>query len=176
MTMPQLGLIQQDDAVFSPDGTLRYWLTRELGGLRTLSICGLNPSIANREKNDPTVRKEIGFAKRWGCGRLVKVNARAYIATDPKDMKRAMKAGVDVVGPDNADYVKRAAIAARDSGGIFVVAWGANLEDPTLQRAYYQIIRLYVMPMCLGTNHDGSPVHPLYIPYERELVEWTCPP
>lgn len=168
-----------DTARFSKCGTYRFSLTRELGGTRTLGIIGLNPSVATADKDDPTIRKECGFAKRWECGRLVKGNANAYIATDPDDMMKAHKRGVDVigglVGNDMAIIVLCADVVASD--GILLVAWGANLADyPGRQEFLAKVIAgTGAAPMCLGTNKDGSPVHPLYIPYTRELRKWECP-
>lgn len=161
-----------DTARFSSCGAYRYELTRELGGDRPLVICGLNPSIATADKNDPTIRKEIGFARLWGCGRLVKVNAYAFIATDPKDMKRAWKTGVDIVGPENDYYIRNAIDLARACRGIFLAAWGRNIR-PERQLELARIVGPDAL--CLGANQDGSPVHPLYIPYERQLVPWSCP-
>ncbi len=50
-------------AVISPDGFYRYSLTRVWDNLRPLVVFNLlNPSTADAERNDPTVRKTIGFA------------------------------------------------------------------------------------------------------------------
>lgn len=171
--MTQLNLDgRADTAHFSPCRTYRYSLTRELGGTRPLLVCGLNPSIATATKNDPTVRKEIGFAKLWGCGRLVKVNAYAFVATDPKDMKRARKRGVDVVGPENDATIARLVDEAVAQDGIILVAWGQNIET-TRQAEISYVFGDHAM--CLGVNEGGSPEHPLYVPYARELQHWSCP-
>jgi hypothetical protein len=165
-------------AVFSPCRTYRYRLTRELDGRRPLVICGLNPSTATAELNDATIRRELGFAKRWGCGRLVKVNAYAFRATDPKVMLRAAKTGVDIVGPENDRCIVDAIRDAMVADGIILAAWGANI-DPVRQAALSLMLSVRTMtnsfPVCLGVNKDGSPVHPLYVPYDREPVPWRCP-
>ncbi len=164
-----------NQAIFSDDEVYRWLLTRELGGKRTLGVIGLNPSIANLERNDPTVRREIGFAEYWGCGRLVKTNAYGFIATDPKVMKRAAKAGTDVVGVDNDMHIRRMIAEVQLTDGILLVAWGRNI-DPIREREIALILRFsHATPMCLGIDkHDGSayPQHPLYLPYERELRPW----
>lgn len=53
-------------AEFSINGVHRYWLTRGLGGVRPLVVCGLNPSTADAEVDDNTIRKEMKFARSWG--------------------------------------------------------------------------------------------------------------
>lgn len=166
----------QDVAVFSPDEVYRYWLTRELGGEVPLVCCGLNPSTADATRNDPTVRKDIGFAKRWGCGRVIKVNAYGYRATLPADMKRARKNGVDIVGPDNDQYLRRAFELAVETGGKILVAWGVNI-DPARQCEIAELLAATpgAVPWTLKRNDNGTPSHELYIPYETPLVPWHCP-
>lgn len=162
-------------ANISPCGVYRYMLTRELGGERVLAAFGLNPSKATAELDDNTIRKDMGFARRWGCGRLIKPNAYAYRATDPNDMKRARKSGVDVIGPENDEAIRGALELVRTWKGILLVAWGNHIE-PKRQRDLASIIRYAgVTPMCLGTNGNGTPVHELYQPYERELRGWVHP-
>lgn len=164
-----------DIAIFSDDQIYRWWLTRELGGERTLVAIGLNPSTATAETNDPTIRKDIGFAKLWGCGRIVKGNAYGYRATDPANMKRARKAGVDVVGFDNDRYLMDMITAAKHGGGVVLVAWGNHIEPDRQRHLARMFDHVGVTPMCLGTNKNRTPVHELYQPYDRALVAWSCP-
>lgn len=164
---------REDTAVFSPCGTYRYSLTRELGGERVCAFCGANPSVATAVKNDQTVSKDVGFATRWGCGRLVKVNAHAYIAQEPEDMYAAAKAGVDVIGPDNDAAIRAAVIAVRETNGLFVLASGNIIAIERVDQVL-AIVREVggVTPWCLGTNKNGTPGHELYLSYETPLVEY----
>jgi Protein of unknown function (DUF1643) len=61
----------EQNAVISACGRYRYLLTRQVasGGRRTTFIM-LNPSTADASNDDPTIRRCIGFAQRWGCGQL----------------------------------------------------------------------------------------------------------
>lgn len=165
-----------DSAVFSPCGVYRYELTRELdleGNPRPLVICGLNPSTATADDDDRTIARESDFAIRWGFGRLVKVNAYGFIDKSPKVMWAAKKRGVDVIGPDNDAAIARAIRLAHDHSGLFLVAWGRNIERDR-QLALAALIG--DIAMCIKTNLDGTPIHPLYQPKTSTPIPWSCPP
>ena len=58
-----------------------YRFVLELAGDHPLIAVGLNPSTANEEHPDPTVRKMIGFAERAGYDGLVILNLSSERAT-----------------------------------------------------------------------------------------------
>jgi len=60
---------------------------------------GLNPSTADETKDDPTIRRCINYAKRWGYSGLCMTNLFALRATKPA----VMKANPGPVGREN-DY------------------------------------------------------------------------
>lgn len=162
------------DAEFSPDRSHRLYLRREWTEGPPLVAIGLNPSIAGADIDDATIVKLFGFASRWGCGSLTMLNAATYVATDPKDLLRAKKSGVTIVDADNDRRIALHATEAHCHGGIVLPCWGGRLGDvdPYRQLVLWELIRAF-FPRCLGFNKDRSPVHPLYIPYERPLVAWT---
>lgn len=70
-------------AVISPDGVYRYRLDRELPTQletrsRTVCFVMLNPSTADADQDDPTIRRCLGFAETWGYDKLVVVNLFGY--------------------------------------------------------------------------------------------------
>ncbi len=72
-------LLIKRSAVISDCGHYRLRLDRVWDDrLPPMVICGLNPSTADGEKDDPTIRREMGFARRENCGALVKVNLAAF--------------------------------------------------------------------------------------------------
>jgi hypothetical protein len=155
-------------AVLSPDGRYRYHLSRSIpgGGRRVATFVMLNPSTADHEVDDPTIRKCVGYCQRWGCGKLHVVNLFAVRATDPADMR---KAG-DPAGPENREWVRRAVEMA--SGGVVVCAWGVHGAHRGQDEAVRSWIASLCQPMCLGITKDGHPRHPLYLPYTAELVPY----
>lgn len=149
------------ETIFSPCRAYRYTLWREFdldqrGGYAM--FIGLNPSTADEVQDDPTIRRCIGFAKRWGYGALCMTNLFAYRAIDPLDMKRHPHP----VGPENEQHLVRCAAEA----GVVVAAWGTH--------GYFMARGREVSTMlddlhCLGVTKDGSPKHPLYLPKNAEL-------
>ena len=156
-------------AVISECGRFRYELVRRWGDGPLLEFIMLNPSTADARFNDPTIRRCIAFAKAWGYGGIVVRNLYAYRATNPADL------GViaDPIGPENRDYL------SRTDADCTIVAWGAhpaavcwwNGYPFGWQRTVIQRPALF----CLGTNANGSPKHPLYVPASRTPTRWENP-
>lgn len=157
---------------FSDDELYRYALTRDLsayGGRGTLMSIGLNPSTATADEDDPTVAKECRYAIAWGFAHFVKTNAYAWRDTDPAKMFAAQQRGIDIVGEDNASWL-RWAIRAADQ---VLVAWGGKIE-PARQIAIAAMLA-DVAPVCVKINVDGTPSHTCYAPNSAQRVPWRLP-
>ena len=157
------------DADISDDGVYRYWLARRLAmGERAVAFVGVNPSTANATTDDPTIRKCVGFAQRWGFDWLYMLNLCAFRATDVRALKRVD----DPVGPLNWERLT----ALLQKCEVVVAAWGreSKLPNPTA-RTYASRILMRGETRCLGQNDDGSPKHPLYIPYDQPLLYLHSP-
>lgn len=155
-------------AIFSPCGRYRYMLTRTLveDGTGYVNFILLNPSTADAEQDDPTIRRCIGFAQDWGYSSLVATNLFAYRATSPKDMKSQR----DPVGPENDYHILNAHLAADQ----VILAWGNH--GLHLRRAQAVIKQLSPLLYCLGTTRQGQPVHPLYQPRSAKPVIYGAKP
>jgi len=158
------------ETVFSPCGQYRYLLSEVWDdSLPMLTWVLFNPSIAGttaigRVLADPTWRKGRGFSERLGYGGQVFANAYAYIATDPKKLKRD---GYPV-GPENDAYIAKA--CAMGDGKV-VCAWGALGRGLVRPAKVLALIRTAgYTPMSLGTTSDGLPRHPLMLNYATELA------
>ena len=87
--MKSLSLFVQRSAEFSECRLYRYSLRIAWDpALPLASFIGLNPSTADEWQDDPTVRRCRIFAESWNCGGLLMLNAFAFRATLPADMKK----------------------------------------------------------------------------------------
>lgn len=159
-------LLLEENAVISACGRYRYVLTRQVGpGTRSAVFVMLNPSTADASNDDPTIRRCIGFARQWSCGRLVVLNLFAFRATEPADLKRAE----EPVGWENRAWFER--MLADPGAGLVICGWGVHGEHRGQDRAVLGwLAELGVEPLALGVTKDGHPRHPLYLPYSAELV------
>lgn len=160
-------------AALSTDGLYRWTLTRTWGDGPTATFIMLNPSTADGTKDDPTVRRCLGFARSLGCTRLVVANLFAWRATDPDDLAAAYKAGRDIVGGPDAD---QAITTAVDGARIVIGAWGAGpaAVQSAMAARISDVRALTGSLYCLGTTRSGQPRHPLYLPASSALVPWPA--
>jgi hypothetical protein len=163
-----LGLPPTRSAVVSDCGKYRYHLYRKLGqGQRAATVIMLNPSTADHEVDDPTIRKVMGFVRRWGCDELHVVNLFASRATKPADLRQA----TDPVGSANRAWLLRAIELACD--GLVVYAWGTHGSYLGQDKAVLGWIGGLCRPMCLSLTRDGHPKQPLYVPYSAERIAFN---
>jgi hypothetical protein len=154
----------KSDAVVSSDGRFRYVLSRRWSTEPSLVFCMLNPSTADAENDDPTIRRCMYFAEREGAGGLVVVNLFAYRTKSP-DLLAAQNFPV---GVEN-DW--RIADAAR--GRQVVAAWGAHARKGIAKgRAAIVLKMLHEVAESvhyLDITRDGLPRHPLYVRNDSPL-------
>ncbi len=157
-------------ALISDCGRYRYWLTRTWDETRpSMVFVMLNPSVADANIDDPTIRRCMGFAARENCGGIIVVNLFAYRATKPTEL-----VGLDdPCGPENDDWQYHFIT----KGGPVVLAWGANdMASKECKRffTYYQPAEWYDF-CCLGQTKSGAPKHPLYIASDQPLEPYVAP-
>jgi len=152
-------------AALSTCGTYRYALLREWDpALPRAVFVLLNPSTADAEVDDPTLRRGVGFARAWGYGAVAYVNLFAYRATDPAEMRAAE----DPVGPENDSHILQQARMA----DIVVLAWGAHAALHGRDRRVLDYLEPRFNLYCLGRTKAGHPRHPLYLPGDTKPEPW----
>lgn len=151
-----LGDADASGATFSPDRAHRYslWRVWRPSAGRVLWVM-LNPSTADEVVLDPTIRRCVDFAKRWGYGGIEVVNLFALRSTDPA----ALYDHADPIGPENDRHIVEAAGRAKRVIG----AWGVHGAHRGRAPAVEALLAGTGPLECLGTNRDGSPRHPLYV-------------
>lgn len=155
-------------AHFSDDRRYRYKLRRCFRGSidaraeKPIVFCMLNPSTADAFKNDPTIRRCIGFAQAWGYSDLIVVNLFAIRETNSK----LLNGFADPVGPQN-----NAALADLPVCCPIVCAWGSH--PMAIYRAATAVNYLPAGGLfCLKQTQAGHPSHPLYLPKVSKLKSW----
>lgn len=142
-------------AVISACGTYRYLLTRTWDrDLPSVGFIMLNPSTADANEDDPTIRRCVGFAKSWGYGGIAVRNLYALRSTDPK----ALRSHPHAHGPDNYLYLEAAI-----NDDLLVCAWGANADPIDSRGLVDALLGWGGQPHHLGLTKAGFPRHPLYL-------------
>lgn len=151
------------DATFSGDRVYRYMLSRVWDdSLPALAIIGLNPSTADENIDDPTIRRCITFAKRDGYGGIIMLNLFAYRATNPKELKQAD----NPIGQHNNAELRR-----ETRGRSILLAYGANYTGGRADEVQKLLgIDTYrTSTFCLGRTQAG---HPLYLKSTTPMEPW----
>lgn len=169
------------NAVFSPCGRFRHWLSREwgfrqyTGGREPYALwIGMNPSTAEANIDDPTIRKEMHFTKKMGLDCYVKCNIMDYRATNPSVL-------LSLIGEPNRHPIEAVPSSSKNleciasfaqHASVVVVAWGAL---PRPLRQYADDVLATLGPfrlMCMGVTKDYSPRHPLYLRNDAQPIVW----
>ena len=143
----------------------RYTLHRSwIGNKGVVNFIMLNPSTADEVFDDATIRRCVGFAKRWGFSGLVVTNLFAYRATQPKDLKALLGTNGGfrlAIGEDNTAHLDREARMAN----AVVCAWGDNCD--VLPHRDLDVIGMlrYRDLYCIRRTKKGNPSHPVREPY-----------
>jgi hypothetical protein len=141
------------NAIISADGKYRYQLSRIWDEEKpNILFIMLNPSTADADVDDPTIRRVMNFSKSWGYGGVFVGNLYAFRSTDPK----ALRNTDDPVGEDNIEHIKKL-IGVTER---VVYAWGNNQKEPEW------LSSLVDTPYCIDISKKGLPKHPLYLKSE----------
>lgn len=151
------------EAVFSKDKRYRYQLKRIWNTcLPQILFVGLNPSIADSEQDDPTTKRLIGFAKRWGYGGFTLCNLYAYCTPSPKKLF----AVPNPIGNENDQWIKKS-IKGNDR---MVLIYGNHGQKHHRDKAVLNLIKA---PYCIELSKLKMPKHPLYLSYTSAPIPFT---
>lgn len=107
----------------------------------------MNPSTADANEDDPTIRRCIGFAKSWGYGGIYVGNISPFRATDPKTLIKSKELFPIGHLSNIWEMIEKCKLHVLAHGKI-------PFKHPDIKFMGWK---------CLGQNKDGSPKHPLYL-------------
>lgn len=166
------------------DDSYRYELRRDIKLDESVTDKGivlfvmLNPSSAKaiertNADNDHTIRKCMGFAKRWSYGQLRVVNLFERRGKRPSNLA-ALEFG-ELVGSNNEEHVR---VTVREAT-LVVCAWGDPVDAiPNGKERAQQMLGLIKeegrQPHVIGclTNNE-NPRHPSRAAYAKPLRHWN---
>ena len=154
-------------ARFSLDRTHRYVLWRIWNNkLPKVVFIGLNPSTADENEDDATIRRLVGFAELNGYGGFYIVNLFSFRLT-----KSALLARVPVPSTKQNDNAIKEFI---NKSNAIVCMWGGRgvLHNRSAEVARW-IKEMQRSVLCFGLTLKHNPKHPLYLPYKTELTPFT---
>lgn len=153
-------------ADFSEDRKYRYALWRIWDeSLPLVMFIGLNPSTANEDTNDPTIRRVVSIAKHLGYGGVYMMNCFAYISTDPKLLKH---------NPMSDEWNNNMLTVTAYKCKHIIFAWG-NFSIVRESGRDKELFEMFPNALALKVNKNGSPKHPLYCPKESKFVNYDHP-
>lgn len=146
-------------AVISDCGQYRYKLTHEWDStLPTLGWIMLNPSTADSNIDDATIRRCVGFAKRNQFGSIKVANLFAFRSTCPDKLKVVS----DPVGNLNDRHI----VDVLNESKVVLLAWGAHGGIRSRNKDVLGIVSKSNTPCrALAYTKSGDPCHPLRLPY-----------
>ena len=164
------GIIERG-ATLTWDGVYRYELIRSwgFGGTGILWIM-CNPSTADHEVDDHTIRCCVRFSRAFGARRLKVVNLFALRTPSPAEL--ASHDCLSAYGPENAVYLEN---ACRDQWNypMAIAAWGSSVPRWEMTGTVIEsIVRLRKRLFCLGMTADGSPRHPSRMSADATPLSW----
>ncbi|MFM0503899.1 DUF1643 domain-containing protein [Paraburkholderia caffeinilytica] len=161
-------------AIISPCGKFRFRLERNVmfTGGPTYAFFGVNPSTADASIDDATVRKWIGFVKRWGGRRFIVGNVSAYRATDVKKLADVLITTSQ--WHENLNHIGQI-IAEAD---VLVPCWGNRSKAPRHLHNEFDMVLAMLRTSGKPVKHfgltaSGDPKHPLMLGYDTQLMELT---
>jgi hypothetical protein len=156
------------------DGNVKVRFSLGQDGNRRLFVLGLNPSTADTEKSDQTIRKVKGFVKKQNkFDGFVMLNLCPLRSTNPNALPKLEDDELICLAKYNCKAIQ--GILEQENAPTVWAAWGNNIEKRPYLFEYLQTIvktalnRKADWKMCGEMTKLGHPRHPTRLGYEIEF-------
>lgn len=148
--------------------TYRFRLLRQakppLASYRWVGWILNNPSTADHETDDATIRRVWAFSQAWGYNSVYVVNTNPYRSTNP----RTQKMPIDIALAENDSFL----LNCMAQCSLVVCGWGDGAMPELVKRAV-PILHGSGPLHALRVTGSGNPSHPLYLPGNLQPQTWT---
>lgn len=152
-------------ARFTKSGLRRFLLERSWGPEDAPYVlwCMLNPSTANAEVDDPTIRKCMKYVHAWGYTSMRVVNLWELITPHPEVLRKwAVDEQQRLLNLVHDDHSLGIIDGESHYAALTVCGWGTwGGWFPERVATVYGVLS---RPHALHVTKDGHPGHPLYLP------------
>jgi len=153
-------------AILSKSGKYRYQLWRIWNPDKPLCLfIGLNPSTADSFDDDPTVKRLIYFAKKYGYGGFYIGNLYALRTSKPSVLFKSKKK----IGKYNDEHLLEMYIKTKH----IIIMWGSKKGIEKRVEAFFHMFKSTFLFYCFGHCKDGNPTHPLFLPKNTKLIKYN---
>lgn len=165
MTYFSIDKFQSNGAHFSDCRNYRFILWRIWDTEKpAVMFIGLNPSTANENEDDPTIKKVIKIAANNGFGAVYMLNCFPYISTDPSIMAEFY----NTTNHERENIINnRHLVDISKLCSEIVFAWG-SFKVATAKGLFMN--ECFPNAKALHINKNGSPKHPLYCRDNQTLI------
>lgn len=137
----------------------------------------INPSTADENFNDATIKKCLKIAEHHDCEHVYVVNLIPYRSKDVNEVENFINSlspnDLNKMNQDNWNYINQ--ILDKNKNSIIICGWGKyDKVNGTYQQAcqFYKKYSSYNLK-CLKINKDESPIHPLFIKSTTLLLDFN---
>ena len=160
--------ILKKSAVLSPDGLFRYslarwWTGEDMIPEHHVTWIMLNPSTADDEIDDPTIRRCMAYSIAWGYQGMTVGNLYAYRTPDPHALFKAQYP----IGEDNDRWLGILGASAH----MIVCAWGVHAQQYRSEQVR-KFLQQFGATYALKLTKDGFPSHQLYLKGDLVPQPW----
>lgn len=146
----------------------RWALWRTIGPGPIAMWVMLNPSTADANHDDATMRRVLGFSSRAGYGRITVGNCYPFRSKDPAELKTWLKSPQIGRMYINDSWLISMATAA----DAIVLGWGSQVGQERSAKMKKLLYRWRRKVYHLAETKTGEPAHPLRLRQTLDFTPW----